>query len=199
MTNEIYASEYKSVVIDTVDWLEKLLASDVARRAGKDTIEDIGFGRGYQALEHEWMKFITAFNSLWNAGKNIVFVCHAKVAKFKNQAVMLTTTGVLHSTSRVASALSTGLMRSGLQGKTFSRLSRMKGSITSVQSASIVVVVFARGLRVHPMWLRTASGLRRIFHSLSLSIGSMSRRSAVPETSTELLSMEVQRLEFSNG
>lgn len=80
----IYSMEYKSVVIDTVDWLEKLLASDVARNAGKDTIEDIGFGRGYQALEHEWMKFIAAFNSLWNAGKNIVFVCHAKVAKFKN-------------------------------------------------------------------------------------------------------------------
>ena len=41
---------YQTVIVDTVDWLERLVFRQVAQEKGKDTIEDIGWGKGYQAV-----------------------------------------------------------------------------------------------------------------------------------------------------
>jgi len=47
-------SEYKTVVVDSLDWVEKLIHKDIALAAGKETIADI------EILESSNFIFITA-------------------------------------------------------------------------------------------------------------------------------------------
>jgi hypothetical protein len=81
---ELADSDYETIVVDTIDWLEKLIFEDVAKRANKKTIEDIGFGKGYQAVEQEWKSLFEGFTYLWNQGRHIVFTCHEHLEKFSN-------------------------------------------------------------------------------------------------------------------
>lgn len=77
-------SQYETVVVDTIDWLEKLIFAVVAKNAGKATVEDIGFGRGYQAVEQQWQDLLKGFTYLWNSGKHVLFTCHETIEKFTN-------------------------------------------------------------------------------------------------------------------
>jgi hypothetical protein len=82
---ELYNSEeYQTIVIDTLDWLERILMAEVATKFGKPTYGDIGFGKGHVVVETEWEKLLKGFTACWNNGKNIVFTAHAQVSKFKN-------------------------------------------------------------------------------------------------------------------
>jgi len=75
---------YRTIVIDTADWLEKLIFSEVAKKAGKTTVEEIGYGKGYELVEHNWRRLLNGLTMLWASGRHIIFVCHSKVAKYKN-------------------------------------------------------------------------------------------------------------------
>jgi len=77
-------SQYETVVVDTIDWLEKLIFAVVASNAGKATVEDIGFGRGYQAVEQQWQDLLKGFTYLWSSGKHVLFTCHEQIEKFTN-------------------------------------------------------------------------------------------------------------------
>jgi hypothetical protein len=81
---ELYYSDYQTIVTDTVDWLEKLIMGSVAAAAGKKTIDDIGFGKGYQAVEAFWQSLMIGYTALWNQGRYIVFTCHETIDKFQN-------------------------------------------------------------------------------------------------------------------
>ena len=45
---------FKSLAIDTVDWLEALIHQDVADRASKKHISDIPYGAGYKSAMALW-------------------------------------------------------------------------------------------------------------------------------------------------
>lgn len=80
----VWDTDYQTVVVDTVDWLEKLIFAEVAKEAGKATIDDIGFGKGYQAVANKWQSLFEGFGALWNQGRHIVFTCHEAIEKFSN-------------------------------------------------------------------------------------------------------------------
>jgi hypothetical protein len=80
----VWDTDYETVVVDTVDWLEKLIMAEVAKEAGKKTIDDIGFGKGYQAVEQKWKALFEGFAALWGQGRHIVFTCHEVIEKFSN-------------------------------------------------------------------------------------------------------------------
>jgi hypothetical protein len=79
---ELPQTDYATIVIDTVDWLEKLLMLEVASAHGKKTIEDIGFGKGYQSLAKAWQDVFAGLTYLWKQGRNIVLTCHETIDKF---------------------------------------------------------------------------------------------------------------------
>lgn len=87
--------KYQTVVIDTADWLEKLVFRAVAKDKGKATIEDIGFGKGYDGAAEKWQFLISGLTHLWRQpcdqfpngrGMHVVFTCHLKIAKFADPA-----------------------------------------------------------------------------------------------------------------
>jgi len=77
-------TDYETIVVDTADWLEKLIFAEVAAEANKKTIDDIGYGKGYQSVELKWKSLFDGFAFLWGQGRHIVFTCHETIEKFTN-------------------------------------------------------------------------------------------------------------------
>jgi hypothetical protein len=75
--------EFKTLVVDTADWLEKLLIEDVCRRANKTSIEEFGYGKGYVVLAEEVTKFLASLNALLARGMHVVLLAHCRIAKFE--------------------------------------------------------------------------------------------------------------------
>lgn len=76
--------DFKTLVIDTADWLEKRLAEHICRKANKESIEDFGYGKGYVILAEEFSKFLASLDGLLKRGMHIVFLAHSTVRKFES-------------------------------------------------------------------------------------------------------------------
>lgn len=77
--------DYRTLVIDSVDWAEPLLWKHICQRDGKRSIEDYGYGRGHVAALDEWRLFLAALEQLRRtANMHVVLLAHAFVRKFSN-------------------------------------------------------------------------------------------------------------------
>lgn len=77
------AHDFKTLVLDTVDWLEKLLIEHVCKTANKASIEDFGYGKGYVVLAEEFTKFLASLEPLLRRGIHVVFLAHTRIVKFE--------------------------------------------------------------------------------------------------------------------
>ncbi|MDP0498708.1 MAG: ATP-binding protein [Verrucomicrobiota bacterium JB022] len=75
--------QFQSVIVDTVDWAERLLTEHVCKKANKDGIEDFGYGKGYVIVAEEWRKFLLNLDLLRDEGLNVVLVAHSEIKKFE--------------------------------------------------------------------------------------------------------------------
>ncbi len=76
---------YETVVIDSLDWLERLIWTDVCHKRGVASIEDIGYGKGYVFAATNWRDLLHALDHLRNErGMQCVLLAHAKIEKFEN-------------------------------------------------------------------------------------------------------------------
>ena len=73
----------KTLVIDTVDWAEKLCIQYVCAQAKKSSIEDFAYGSGYTKLMEAFARFLEALNEVTRAGINVVLNAHAQIRKFE--------------------------------------------------------------------------------------------------------------------
>jgi hypothetical protein len=77
--------EYRTVVLDSVDWLERLIFADVCRKRNVESIEDIPYGRGYIFSLIQWREVLAGLDSLRNErGMAVILVAHAQIEKFAN-------------------------------------------------------------------------------------------------------------------
>lgn len=86
--DELIANEtdFKTVVIDTLDWIEPLLYNYVCRKAGPayKSIEDFGYGKGHLISQGEFRQLIARLEQLNNNGFSILFLCHSVMKSVKN-------------------------------------------------------------------------------------------------------------------
>ena len=81
--------EYKTVVIDSLDWLERLMHLDICIQRGCASIGDIQYGAGYvQALTY-FEKLVKHLEDLREQGMNIVLICHAATKEVKDPTAQL--------------------------------------------------------------------------------------------------------------
>lgn len=73
---------YRSVVIDSLDWLEKLIWQATCRDESKKNIEDFGYGKGYTKAVQRWEKLLGMLDGCRARGMNVVLLAHAKVERF---------------------------------------------------------------------------------------------------------------------
>ena len=79
--------DYQSVVIDSLDWLERLIFDELCRKYDVPSIEKVdgGYAKGYtHALTH-WRKVLGLLNQLRiERGMVVVCLAHAKIEKFED-------------------------------------------------------------------------------------------------------------------
>lgn len=76
---------FKTANIDSADWLERLIHAEVCRTRKVDTIEDIGFGKGYVFALPYWQEVLDGLAALGrDRGMTIIMTAHAKIEKFNN-------------------------------------------------------------------------------------------------------------------
>jgi len=85
--SELYSEphDYQTVVIDTLDWLERLIWAEVCRKRGVENIEDIGYAKGYAFALTQWREVLEGLTALRNErGMMIILIAHSQIEKFEN-------------------------------------------------------------------------------------------------------------------
>jgi hypothetical protein len=83
---------FKTLVVDSLDWLEPLIWKQVLSDRPADekgrkvlNIDDYGFGKGYVYALDIWQRYINAINYLRNEkGMTIIQTAHSQIKKFEN-------------------------------------------------------------------------------------------------------------------
>jgi len=76
---------YQTVVIDSLDWLERLIWAEVCRKRNVESIEDIGYAKGYIFALTQWREFLEGLSALRNdKGMAVVLIAHARIERFEN-------------------------------------------------------------------------------------------------------------------
>lgn len=79
---------FKTVVLDSLDWLEPLVWAETCRTAGHKHIEDFGYGKGYLAADEQWRFIMGGLDSLrLNRGMTLVLIAHAEIKTFQSPEV----------------------------------------------------------------------------------------------------------------
>jgi len=75
--------DFKTVVIDSVDWLEPLVWAKACRDNGWNSIEDAGYGKGYVACLSLWRQYVDGLNALRDdRGMAVVQIAHTDIKRF---------------------------------------------------------------------------------------------------------------------
>ncbi len=77
--------QYKTVVVDTLDWLERLIWDKVCEDHNKSSIEEIGYAKGYKFALTYWNRFLKGLEILRNdKGMMIILIAHCQIEKFED-------------------------------------------------------------------------------------------------------------------
>ena len=78
-----HPDEIRTVVIDTVDWLEKLIFNSVCVEKKIQNIEDMSYGKGYVYAKQKMQQLLEVLQAIVDRGVNVVLVCHSTIRKFE--------------------------------------------------------------------------------------------------------------------
>lgn len=74
--------QYKTLVLDTLDWLEPLLWTACCEHHGKESIESFGYGKGYVEVDRWWRHIMSGLDSLRHSkGMDIVVLAHSEIKR----------------------------------------------------------------------------------------------------------------------
>ena len=99
---ETESNEFKTIVIDSLDWLERLIWDKVAQDSKVNNIEQIGFGKGYTMALTFWRIVLDHLETLHKQGKIILLLAHAVAEDYSDPEVssLKRFTPRLHKTAR---------------------------------------------------------------------------------------------------
>lgn len=79
--------EYRTVVFDTLDWIEPLIWDHVCAENKWDSIEAPGYGKGYVVVTETWREFLADLERLRNErNMEVILLAHAQIKTFSNPA-----------------------------------------------------------------------------------------------------------------
>ncbi len=75
--------QYKSLVIDSLDWTEPLIHSQTCAAKGQDSIESFGYGKGYIEADAPWLNLMNWLEHLLKVKQmNIILIAHSEIKNF---------------------------------------------------------------------------------------------------------------------
>lgn len=76
--------EFETVVIDTLDSMERLIWQEVCKAENVSNIEKIGFQKGYSFALNHWRQFLAGLDDLrLTRGLAVILTAHCKIEKFQ--------------------------------------------------------------------------------------------------------------------
>lgn len=80
------AHGYKTVVIDSLDWLEPLIWKEVCQKNGnRESIEKFPYGEGYKLAVDKWRILLARLDDLrLRHGMHVILIAHAQIKRFEN-------------------------------------------------------------------------------------------------------------------
>lgn len=77
--------EFKTLFIDSLDWLEPLLQDHVCQQHGWRSIETPGYGKGYIEASTEWRNLLNGLEALrQKRGMGIILIAHDKIKRIED-------------------------------------------------------------------------------------------------------------------
>jgi hypothetical protein len=76
-------SDFKTIVIDSADWLEALIHKQVCKEHSKENIESFGYGKGYTLALQHWRELLRILD--WyrvERGMAVVLIAHSEIRRF---------------------------------------------------------------------------------------------------------------------
>lgn len=76
---------YQTIVLDSLDWMERIIWSEVCKKKAVESIEDIGYAKGYMFALTQWRELLEALTALRNdKGMTTILIAHSKIERFEN-------------------------------------------------------------------------------------------------------------------
>jgi len=77
--------DFRTVVIDSLDWLEPLVWAKVCERMDIKSIESAGYGKGYVEAMSEWTNVLDYFTALRDhKGMTVVMLAHSQIKRIED-------------------------------------------------------------------------------------------------------------------
>ena len=76
--------KFDTFVIDTMDFLERLIFEKVCHDNKKQSISDIGYNKGYDIAVELWFKVFSIFDQFKVQNKNVILIAHEQIRKFES-------------------------------------------------------------------------------------------------------------------
>lgn len=77
-------SEFKTVVIDSLDWLETLLQEHVCQENGWSEISSPAYGKGYAVALETWKVYLNLLNQLRDKGFTVLQIAHNEIRRYED-------------------------------------------------------------------------------------------------------------------
>ena len=71
----------KTVIVDSFDWVQKLIHKEVCSKKNVETIDELKWGAGYQLAASLAQDFVNGLDSLRQLGLEIIIICHTQIVK----------------------------------------------------------------------------------------------------------------------
>lgn len=78
-----HPEDFGTIVIDTVDWLERLIFTNVCAEKKLQNIEDMGYGKGYVYAKQKMQQILELLQAIVDKGIHVALVCHSMIRKFE--------------------------------------------------------------------------------------------------------------------
>lgn len=80
--------KYKTLVVDSLDWLERLIWKAVCQEKQVDNIDDIGYAKGYGFAMAHWDKFKLGLDTIRKEKEmHIILIAHSKIERYNSPDV----------------------------------------------------------------------------------------------------------------
>jgi len=77
--------EFKTLVIDSLDWMEKLIHKQICEENGVTSLENLNWGKGYVAAFMLWEQYIDAVNYIrLNRNMCIIQIAHSEIKRHED-------------------------------------------------------------------------------------------------------------------
>ncbi|MBS0289296.1 MAG: ATP-binding protein [Proteobacteria bacterium] len=75
---------YKTLVLDSLDWAERLCIDGICQQKKINSIVDLPYGNGYVEVAKQFERLVRGLDLLYKKGMHVILIAHAQIKTFNN-------------------------------------------------------------------------------------------------------------------